>query len=235
MGCDITKAAWSARMKVVSLVCRLKASDITEKRRRCRPATNNLFDTEIQTCLNLDSIQRQKMPFWKGVTWDERSVNAGDENAFQLYHPAFISAAVLALLCACHVVLSDVLGAQGRNPSQTEPEKLYTLQDTVRVTAHGRHKHEGIEGCIDGGLMSEVVDANTLLQRQQNQTNFQTGSKQPTQVWNATSNRQKNLIWQSWTFPRCVYCRLFSSETKVSHAGLGESAAVYFLPAWKSK
>lgn len=123
------------------------------------------------------------------MTWDERSVNAGDENAFQLYRPAFISAAVLALLCARHVVLSDVLGAQGRdggkrrNPSRKEPEKLCTLQDTVHVTAHGRHEHEGMEGCIDGGLMSEVVDANTLLQQQQqNQTNFQTGSKQPTQV-----------------------------------------------------
>lgn len=77
---------------------------------------------------------------------DKRCVKAGDENAFQLYRPAFISAPVLTLLCARRASLSDILqsGGAGRGEEREHESQAHdrihthTLENWVRVTVHTR-------------------------------------------------------------------------------------------------
>lgn len=166
---------------------------------------NHVYTEPFKFSLHLAS----NMALWKGVTMDKRCVKAGDENAFQLYRPAFISAPVLTLLCARRASLSDILqsGGAGRGEEREHESQAHdrihthTLENWVRVTVHTRRvrvemlseagpRRWEAERCINGGLMSEVVETNKL-QWKQNQTNFQTGSKQPTQLWNAPSNKTK--------------------------------------------
>lgn len=82
---------------------------------------------------------------------DERSINAGGENALHLYHPAFISATRTPL--RRHVILSEVLQAEGREEDGREegeePEELHALHKKVRVTTHTRHGNEEMRR--DGG------------------------------------------------------------------------------------
>lgn len=91
------------------------------------------------------------MPLGGGATLDERSVNAGVKNAFELY--PLISAAALVSCTRSYQTLAEMEWKEKTPESKGAWRNFHTPGNKVRVTAHARHV-----GATQRGGTAEVRD-----------------------------------------------------------------------------